>query len=337
MNFWVFKGGQLSNYRKWVERVGLQDAVRTDTSLQYRPVNTEAIVENTMASHTSGIITDEFGTVMALCLLHLRTCHHEIIHCCWGVATATIFRIARSICIGAPPQVWLFPAELETMTMAEARKWGVPQEWITKFTSKKAHRHAAFKVARPMATCRTATAPALLQDDIFLSLNGRICRAVSDFDVTNSSALDALIIRQRKIMRLEVRPEDGNHAETDHVFLFCGAVLQRPHIAVRLQTSCLYSNVYVSDCLAASPAEQCGLQAGYFITHVNGTATPSLASFIDTTRECVNGKDMLLEIATLNGSAGTLIMKRDDRFHPAREWIRDPMEASWTCVKHGGA
>ncbi|OAQ59502.1 nuclear serine protease 2 [Purpureocillium lilacinum] len=228
MNFWVFKGDQLSTYRKWVERVGLQDVVRTDTSLpQYRPVNTEAIVENTtMASHTSGIITDEFGTVMALCLLHLRKFHDEIIRSCWGVATATIFRIARSICIGEPPQVWLFPAELETMTMAEARKWGVPQEWITKFTRKKAPRHAAFKVARPMATCPTATAPALLQGDIFLSLNGRICRAVSDFDVTNSSALDALIIRQRKIMRLEVRPEDGNHAETDHVFLFCGAVLQ---------------------------------------------------------------------------------------------------------------
>ncbi|KAK4062707.1 hypothetical protein Purlil1_14195 [Purpureocillium lilacinum] len=301
MNFWVFKGGQLSTYRKWVDRVGLQDAVRTDTSLpQYRPVNTEAIVEYTMASHTSGIITDEFGTVMALCLLHLRKCHNEIIRSCWGVATATIFRIARSICIGEPPQVWLFPAELETMTMAEARKWGVPQEWITKFTSKRAPRHAAFKVARPMATCGTATAPALLQGDIFLSLNGRICRAVSDFDVTNSSAVDALIIRQSKIMRLEVRPEDGNHAETDHVFLFCGAVLQRPHIAVRLQTSCLYSNVYVSDCLAASPAEQCGLQAGYFITHVNGTATPSLALFIDRTRECVNGKGTTCKLLTMD-------------------------------------
>lgn len=291
MNFWVFNGDQLRTYRKWVDRVGLQEAIPADTSLpQYRPMNTEAIIDYTMASHTSGVITDEFGTVRALCVLHLRKCHNDIIYSCWGVATSTILRIARSICIGEPPRVWLFPAELETMTMAEARKWGVPQEWITTFTSKKAPRHAAFKVARPMATCRSGTAPGLLQGDIFLRLNGRVCRAISDFDVTDSSALDALILRRGKIVGLQVRPEDGNQVETDHVFLFCGAVLQRPHLAVRLQISCLHSNVYVADCLAASPAEQCGLKAGYFITHVNGTATLSLASFIDATRWCANGE-----------------------------------------------
>ena len=92
--------------------------------------------------------------------------------------------------------------------------------------------------------------------------------------------LNAVIVRDCKEMTLKLPTVAADEIETDRAISFCGAVLHRPHHAVRQQISKLFSEVYVSARTRGSPSYQYGLAPTNFITHVNGKPTPDLESFL---------------------------------------------------------
>jgi S1-C subfamily serine protease len=92
--------------------------------------------------------------------------------------------------------------------------------------------------------------------------------------------LDAVIVRDCVEMSIKLPTVSAENLETDRAISFCGAVLHRPHHAVRQQISKLHSEVYVSARTRGSPAYQYGLAPTNFITHVNGKPTPDLSSFL---------------------------------------------------------
>jgi S1-C subfamily serine protease len=141
----------------------------------------------------------------------------------------------------------------------------------------------------------------LLEGDIILTLNGKMCTTISDFDVMYSHEfLDAVIVRECEEMQLQLPTVSVDDTETDHAVSFCGAILHRPHQAVRQQISKLHSEVYVSSRIRGSPAYQYGVAPTNFITHVNGTPTPDLKSFIAATREIPDNTCTLPRYPLLN-------------------------------------
>lgn len=87
----------------------------------------------------------------------------------------------------------------------------------------------------------------LQERDVLLSLNDKIITRVSDLDLMyDHDVLDTVIIREGKEVRLQVPTASTADLETDHVVIFCGALLHRPHHAVRQQVSRIHSEVYVS-------------------------------------------------------------------------------------------
>lgn len=94
----------------------------------------------------------------------------------------------------------------------------------------------------------------LKERDVVLTLNGTLVTRVSDLDIMYDQAvLDTVIIRDRQEMRLDVPTVSTEDLETDHVVIFCGALLHRPHHAVRQQISKIHSEVYVSARVCSSP------------------------------------------------------------------------------------
>jgi S1-C subfamily serine protease len=80
--------------------------------------------------------------------------------------------------------------------------------------------------------------------------------------------------------------------ETDKAIWFCGAIIHRPHHAVRQQISKLPSEVYVSARTRGSPAYQYGLAPTNFITHVNGIPTRDLDAFLAAVQQIPNNTCM---------------------------------------------
>lgn len=87
----------------------------------------------------------------------------------------------------------------------------------------------------------------LREGDVLLTLNGNLVTRVSELDVTyHHDVLDALVVRERQEIHIQVATVPTDDVETKHALMFCGAGLQRPHQAVLQQISYLPSEIYVS-------------------------------------------------------------------------------------------
>lgn len=252
---------------------------------RYRAVNVDAITVDTNLSGQcgSGVLVAEDGTVQALWLTYLgerspSTHRDEEYHL--GLATPTLLPVVSQIQRGIVPNLRMLSVEFRAIQMSQARLMGVSEEWIHKVSLANTSHHQLFMVTKRTFE-RTKQEAALLEGDILLTLNGKMITKISELDVMYShEVLDAVIVRDCQELRLQLPTVASDDVETDRAISFCGAVIHRPHHAVRQQISKLFSEVYVSARTRGSPAYQYGLAPTNFITHVNGKPTPDLESFL---------------------------------------------------------
>jgi S1-C subfamily serine protease len=253
---------------------------------RYRAVNLDAITVDTSLSSQcgSGVLVAEDGTVQALWLTYLgerSASTHKDNDYHLGLATPTLLPVIEQIQKDIVPKLRMLSVEFNAIQMSQARIMGVSEEWIRKVAEDNSAHHQLFMV-RKRTFERGDASCALLEGDVVLTLNGKIITRVSELDVMyNHEVLDAVIVRDCVEMKLEVPTVSADDVETDRAVSFCGAVLHRPHLAVRQQISKLHSEVYVSARTRGSPSYQYGLAPTNFITAVNGVQTPDLQAFIN--------------------------------------------------------
>ncbi|OAQ97955.1 hypothetical protein LLEC1_00524 [Akanthomyces lecanii] len=310
---------------------------------RYRAINVDAITidSNLGSSCNSGVLVAPDGTVQALWLSYLgerSSCSQRDEEYYLGLGTPTLLPVISAIQRGETPQLRLLSVEFRSIQMSQAAVMGVSDEWIKKVTQANRSHHQLFMVSK--RTFERGTQPvSLLEGDIILTLNGKICTTITDFDIMYSNtALDAVIVRENEEVHLQLPTVPAEGMETDHAVSFCGAILHRPHQAVRQQISKLHSEVYVSSRIRGSPAYQYGVAPTNFITHVNGEPTPDLDAFIAATRKIPDNTYFRLKAVTFDCVPWVITMKKNDHYFPTMEWIKDNSEpCGWRRVTYEGA
>ncbi|KAK3067919.1 hypothetical protein LTS18_000888, partial [Coniosporium uncinatum] len=130
--------------------------------------------------------------------------------------------------------------------------------------------------------------------------------------------------------------------ETDRAVIFCGAILHRPHHAVRQQISKVHSDVYISGRMRGSPAYQYPLAPTNFITHVNGVKTPDLNSFLHEAIKIPDNTYFRLKVMSFDNVPWVATMKKNEHYFPTMEFVKDAREElGWRKILHeaekGGA
>lgn len=183
----------------------------------------------------------------------------------------------------------------------------------------------------------------LLEGDVILSFNGKLITRVSDLDIMyDNEFLDAVIIRKQKEISIKVPTVPTEDLETDRAVLFCGAILHRPHHAVRQQISKVHSDIYVSGRMRGSPACAYGLAPTNFLTHVNGVSTPDLSSFLREVKKIPDNTYFRLKVMTFDNVPWVATMKKNEHYFPTIEFVKDEAEElRWKRIVHecdeGGA
>jgi S1-C subfamily serine protease len=150
----------------------------------------------------------------------------------------------------------------------------------------------------------------LQETDVLLTLNGKLITRVSDLDIQyDNETLDAVIVRKREIMQLKVATTATSNIETSRIAVFCGALLHRPHHAVRQQISKIHSDVYISGRTRGSPAYMYGLAPTNFITHLNGVSTPDLPTFLKEAEKIPDNTYFRLKVITFDNVPWVATMK----------------------------
>jgi len=223
---------------------------------RYRAINLDAITVDTGLSGqcTNGVLIGEDGVVQALWLNYLgeRTpSSHKDVEYHLGFATPSLLPVTSKIQQGVTPKLRILNMESYVVQMSQARIMGVSEEWIQKVAQANPSRHQLFMVRKVDCAPATFTATNGIDNfqeaDIILTLDGQLITRVSELDMMyEKEVLDALIVRNGQEMRIRVPTVPTEDLETDRAVVFCGAVLQKPHHAVRQQISKLHSEIYVS-------------------------------------------------------------------------------------------
>lgn len=307
---------------------------------RYRAVNVDAITVDTSLSGQcgSGVLVAPDGTVQALWLTYLgerspSTHRDEEYHL--GLATPTLLPVVSQIQKGVVPKLRMLSVEFRSIAMSQARLMGVSEAYIEQVSKVNTSHHQLFMVTKRTFE-RIEPGEALLEGDILLKLNNKLITRISELDVMyDNESLDAVIVRDCKEMHVRLPTVAADDVETDRAVSFCGAILHRPHHAVRQQISKLFSEVYVSARTRGSPAYQYGLAPTNFITHVNNKPTPDLESFLRAVEEIPDNTYFRLKAVTFDSVPWVVTMKKNEHYFPTVEWIKDPsVECGWRRVTY---
>lgn len=321
--------GYNDNHRPVVVKTSVTDITSvtipaSQTMPRYRAINLDAVtVDSTLSERCgSGVLISEDGTVQAMWMAYLgdRTSSGRDNEYRLGLATPTLLPVLDDIRSHGKPNLRILNLETQVMQMSEARIHGVSQEWIERIEKDDPERHQIFMVRKLDA----GNTGGLQEGDIILTLNGKLITQVSHFDVMyGSEYLDAVIIRKRQQVELRIPTVLTSDLETDRAIIFCGAVLQEPHHAVRQQISKLHSNVYVSSRVAGSPAYMYGLAPTNFVTHVNGVPTQDLDTFIREAKKIPDNTYFRMRVMTFDNQPWVATMKKNEHYFPTQEFVRD--------------
>lgn len=87
--------------------------------------------------------------------------------------------------------------------------------------------------------------------------------------------------------------------------------MTEPHRAVRQQSKRLPSKVYVSGRAKGSPAFMYGIGPTMWITHVDGTPTPDLDTFMGVIKKCPDHSYVRVKILTFDRVTMVLSVKQN--------------------------
>ncbi|KAF2487379.1 Peptidase, trypsin-like protein [Neohortaea acidophila] len=336
--------GYNQNLRPVVAKTAVTDitTVAIPASAQtprYRAVNLDAITVDSGLSGQcgSGVLVAEDGTVQALWLTYLgeRNGHSgKDVEYHLGFATPALLPVIEEIKSGGKPDLRILNLEMQTVQMSQSRIMGVSEEWIDRVEKEDPERHQLFMVRKVDA----GNIGGLTEGDIILTLNDRLITRVDDLDVMyNNETLSAVVIRKQEQLALTVPTVPTSELETNHVVVFCGAVLHRPHHAVRQQISKVHSDIYVSARMRGSPANMYGLGLTNFIMAVNGVPTTDLPSFVRETAKIPDNTYFRLKVMTFDNMPWVATMKKNEHYFPTVEFIKDPsVREGWRRITYEG-
>ena len=312
------------------------------TAPRYHAINLDVITVDTSLSGqcASGVLLAEDGTVEALWLKYLGAQDFDSKDVVYylGLATPRLFPVIDQIQENITPKLRILNVATATISMSQVRIMGVSDEWIAKVAESNTSRHQLFVVRKIDAPPSGHDSQSLQEGDIILTLNGELITRVSDLDIMyDNEHLDALVVRGGKEMQLKVPTIPTDELETDRAVIFCGAVLHRPHYAVRQQISKLHSDVYVSAYTLGSPSHQYGLGATNFITAVNGSPTPTLTKFLTAVNAIPDNTYFRLRVCTSNNKPWVATMKKNEHYFPTVEYVKDSSKPNgWKVAELGG-
>ncbi|EED11727.1 PDZ domain-containing protein C23G3.12C, putative [Talaromyces stipitatus ATCC 10500] len=302
---------------------------------RYRPINIESIMVDTELSTicTSGVLLGEDGIVQAfwLNILGADDCEYNL-----GLATPSFLPVISKFQQGVIPTLRILNMERCVLEMSDARPRGVSNKWINEVAKADPSRQQLFIVGnlgRPLSFAHEDDD--LRVGDVILTLNEKLITGVSDLDIMyDNEVLDAVIVRNEQEMHVKVHTVPTKDIETDRAVVFCGAVLQKPHLAVRQQISKLPSEIYVSARSRGSPAHQYELSPANFITAVNLVPTDDLDSFVQEVKKIPDNTYFSLRCVTFDNIPWIMTMKKNDHYFAMSEYVKDTSSspASWKVI-----
>ena len=290
-------------------------------TMQFREANLEVATLVNGPLDFDGVVAGRDGRVRALWSSFAYEGGRELTQVSRALPAGIVEEAVGAAKGGGP--LFSLEAEFETVSIAEARKRGLPADWVAKLEDEGNSHRQALGVARVVAG--SPAAASLRAGDLLLAVNGRPVSRFRDVELaTQSPSVSLTVLRDGRETRLEVATVALGGRDIDRLLLWAGTVLHAPHRAMSAQRGIPPEGVFVAYFSYGSPATRYGLVAGRRIVEVDGHPTPDLDAFIAAVRGRPDRAPVRLKTVTWNGSVEVVTLKLDLRYWPTRELTRTP-------------
>ena len=224
--------------------------------------------------------------------------------------------------------VYSLEVELFPITISNARNIGLPEKWINAYQDKSADPHL-LKVINRVAG--SDSFEKLQQGDILLSIDSKL---IWNFEILEqqikNQTVSVSVWRDDKQLDLAINPQILSNTDTDTIYLWSGALIQKPHRAVAAQYSIEAKGVFVSWFWYGSPANQYKLKPLSRIVEFEGEEVKDLEGFIALTSKHQHRDYVRIRLLDLIGRESIITLKQDLHYWPTQkihqvdgQWINE--------------
>jgi S1-C subfamily serine protease len=300
-------------------------------TLRFRDSNLEAISLINPPGDYDGVLADEKGNVLALWSSFAFESQRELEQVNRGMPAELVSEMIGVVADGRP--LYSFEAEFNVQSLAGAREFGLPDEWVRRFEEHNPQRRQVLGIDRLVAGSPAASL--LEPGDLLLAIDDKVVNRFREVErAVQKPGVKVSVWRNGAEKTLQMKTVALDGRDIDRVLIWAGATLQAPHRAMAAQRGIAPYGVFVSFFFYGSPATHYGLYAGRRITEVDGQPTADLDAFIRVVSGRPDRASLRLKTVSWNGQTDVITLKLDKHYWPAYElnrqkdgtWIRTALE-----------
>jgi len=290
-------------------------------TLQFRESNLEVASLVNGPGDFDGVVVGRDGRVRALWSSFATESGRDLVQVNRGMPIGLVTELVEAALAGQP--IYSLETEFEAVPIAEARKRGLDEAWVSRLEALNPAHRQVLGVTRVVAGAPAARL--LREGDLLLAVNDRPVNRFRDVELaTRAPQVRVRVLRDGRELEIDVATAALGGGDIDRLLLWAGAVLHAPHRAMSAQRGIPPEGVFVAFFSYGSPATRYKLFAGRRIVEVDGRATPDLDAFIAAVRGRADRSSVRLRTVTWNGSTEVITLKLDRHYWPAYELRRAP-------------
>ncbi len=279
---------------------------------QFKATNTNSVIINTPPIVASGVLLDKRGKVRSWWTNFTIGRNNNTYD--RGLPVDQIIDIRDQWLAKERVDVYSMEVELAPITISSARKYGLSDRWMNAFQK----RNSASQILQIRKRVAGADSfEKLQQGDLLLTINGQLITGFDDFESQSQSGEVAVSVwRDAKQVDLNIKMQALSSTDTENIYLWSGALLQKPHRAVSAQYGVAPQGVYVSWYWYGSPANRYGLSPLSRIVEFEGQAIESLQQFIQLSLTHAKKDYVRIRLLDLIGRESIITLKQDPQYWP---------------------
>jgi S1-C subfamily serine protease len=289
-------------------------------TLQFRESNLATIRLVSGPVDYDGVIVDSRGSALALWSSFAFENGRQLQQDNQGVPIELVTEMVDRARDRQP--LYSLEAELAPRSLAEARRLGLGDPWVTRIAGHSPARREVLSVTRLVAGAPAAQV--LRPGDLLLAIDGRVVNSFREVEqAMHAGVVQVTLWRDGSEQSVEVPAAALDGRGIDRVLVWAGATLHEPHRAMSAQRAVPPEGVFVAFFMYGSPATRYQLWAGRRITEVDGLPTPDLDTFIRVVSGRPDRSSLRLKTVNWNGSVDVITLKLDEHYWPAYELRRN--------------
>jgi pro-apoptotic serine protease NMA111 len=285
-------------------------------TLRFRESNVQLIDLVNGPDNFDGVLVNKRGEVVATWSSFIVEQGREAQQTMRGIPAEILAETLQLASTNAPLRS--LEAELAPVSLADARRLGLPDNWVQTLIAHDAQQRQALVVARLVAG--SPAAKVLRTGDVLLAIDGATVSNLREVELAaQKPTVTVTILRNKQTQQIGVATAALSGRDIDRLVFWAGAVLQTPHRALAAQRNTPAEGVFVAYFSYGSPSARYQLWAGRRIVEVDGQPTPDLDAFVKAISHRDDNSSVRLKTITLNGAVEVITLKLDKRYWPAYE------------------